>query len=175
VRLDAEVGTLVWPNDADFAPATLHDWQTVSAGLIARPSHGAMQPTRGTPSTWSRHALKDDGARHIVSLDVEAHLEGHVVEPSSSYQAAYGAERSRQFLERIEDLQPRTPEVTFISGGDRQSIATSRRCDVAILDRHALAQSVEQALLLRPDVGNRYVEAMNTAAECVAEPSEPHL
>ena len=36
VRLDSEVGTLVWPNDADFDPATLHDWPDVAEEFAAR-------------------------------------------------------------------------------------------------------------------------------------------
>ena len=36
VRLDTEVGTLVWPNDADFDPLTLHDWPDVREELATR-------------------------------------------------------------------------------------------------------------------------------------------
>jgi hypothetical protein len=36
VRLDPEVHTLVWPNGADFDPATLHDWPEQEEALIER-------------------------------------------------------------------------------------------------------------------------------------------
>lgn len=35
VRIDPEVRTLVWPNGADFDPATLHDWPDHAAALKA--------------------------------------------------------------------------------------------------------------------------------------------
>ena len=36
VHVDPEVKTLVWPNGADFDPATLHDWPEQEEALIAR-------------------------------------------------------------------------------------------------------------------------------------------
>jgi hypothetical protein len=36
VCIDPEVHTLVWPNGADFDPATLHDWPELEEALIAR-------------------------------------------------------------------------------------------------------------------------------------------
>ena len=36
VRLDPEVHTVVWPNGADFDPATLHDWPSHEAAFRER-------------------------------------------------------------------------------------------------------------------------------------------
>jgi hypothetical protein len=35
VQIDPEARTLVWPNGADFDPATLHDWPYVAEELVS--------------------------------------------------------------------------------------------------------------------------------------------
>jgi Protein of unknown function (DUF2442) len=44
VRIDPEVHTLVWPNGADFDPATLHDWPEQVEAWRARAKQWELTP-----------------------------------------------------------------------------------------------------------------------------------
>jgi hypothetical protein len=51
VALDGEVHTLVWPNGADFDPATLHDWPEHEAGMLALAGRWAAATGPGTKAS----------------------------------------------------------------------------------------------------------------------------
>ena len=44
VQIDPEVHTLVWPNGADFDPATLHDWPKHAEALATRARQWELTP-----------------------------------------------------------------------------------------------------------------------------------
>ena len=63
-RHDAEAGTLVWPNNADFDPAILHDWDKVGEAMLAMAQTWADAPVKAIrPQTKAAKKVKSKAVR----------------------------------------------------------------------------------------------------------------
>jgi hypothetical protein len=78
VRLDPDTRTLIWPNGADFDPATLHDWPTYAYELAARADRWRKDDlsTRFVSAHDTRDSvlrLREDGACYDLAQETDPH------------------------------------------------------------------------------------------------------
>jgi Protein of unknown function (DUF2442) len=68
VQIDAEVHTLVWPNGADFDPATLHNWPEFAPALKALADKWERTNQNTNRATTYRYTLSTNmGFHHTTS------------------------------------------------------------------------------------------------------------
>lgn len=63
----------------------------------------------------------------------------------------------------------------IVARNDGEPVPACRRGDVTVLERHPLPSFIDLALLLRPDVGDRHVEAVDPSVKRIDETGEPFL
>jgi len=83
VRIDPEVQTLVWPNGADFDPATLHDWPTYREAFARRAREWASEGGKAGCRTWERQSSEVTKASHRVSLALPRRPTGDLPRPGA--------------------------------------------------------------------------------------------
>lgn len=64
VRLDAEVATVVWPNDADFEPATLYNWHRGDGAELAQRAARWRKAQVGLVEGAFSHQRQGEQAEH---------------------------------------------------------------------------------------------------------------
>jgi Protein of unknown function (DUF2442) len=69
VKLDPELGNLVWPNGADFDPEVLHDWPERSAEMIQAATVWRFLSERSLAEDWNRP--EEDAAWSYLQRDRE--------------------------------------------------------------------------------------------------------
>ncbi len=85
VAIDPEVHTLVWPNGADFDPATLHDWPEHCGG-----ARRSRQPMGLQPDISQRVIATDAVVSPLAGLGGRAHNSNHRASPWADMPDAFG-------------------------------------------------------------------------------------